>query len=178
MRQVRPHERLAAGESQPPHAHLRDDAHKPHDLFEREDFVARLEADVLVRHAVEAADVAAIGDADPQAVVHAAESVDERRYCLVMFVMLAVNQFGCTHSVVPSAHCFALPNRHVFFQRVDQPLAGGEGVGAVGRADDDRHAGFGERHAAEAMNDEAFYDRPAAAGFGFELCQFSLGHRA
>ena len=53
--------------------------HEPRDLLERENLVPRLEADILVRHAVEAADVAAIGDADPQAVVHAAEPVDERR---------------------------------------------------------------------------------------------------
>ena len=31
----------------------------------------------FVRHAVEAADVAAIGDADPQIPVHAAEGVDK-----------------------------------------------------------------------------------------------------
>ena len=83
-RQVGPHERLAAGEPQPPHAHLRDDAHEPRDLLERQNLVPRLEADVLVRHAVEAADVAAIGDADPQAAVHAAEAVDERALCSVI----------------------------------------------------------------------------------------------
>ena len=60
------------------HAHLRDDADESLDFFERENLVARAEPDVLVRHAVEAADVAAIGDADPQAGVHAAEGVGER----------------------------------------------------------------------------------------------------
>src|SRR6188472_1509596 len=59
-------------------AHLRDDSDESLDFFERKDFVTRPETDVLVRHAVEAADVAAIGDADPQAGVHATESVRER----------------------------------------------------------------------------------------------------
>ena len=71
---------------------------------------------------------------------------------------------------------FLLPNRHVALQRVDQPLARGEGVGAVGRADDDRHARLAQRHVAQAMDDDAFYQRPAAAGLGFQLGQLLLGH--
>ena len=85
---------------------------------------------------------------------------------------------GCTHSVVPSAHCSRFQIGTSCFERVDQPLAGGEGVGAVRRADGDRHAGFGRRHAAEAMDDDAFYHGPAAAGFGFQLGQLALGHFA
>ena len=73
---------------------------------------------------------------------------------------------------------FAFPDRHVVLQRVDQPLAGGEGVAAVRRADGDRDAGFGGRYAAEAMGDTAFYHWPAAAGFGFQIGQLSLGHFA
>ncbi len=73
-----PHQRLAAGEPQLVDAHRRHDAHEAFDLLEREDLAARLEAHVLGRHAVEAADIAAIGDADPQVRVDAAEGVDER----------------------------------------------------------------------------------------------------
>ena len=65
------------------HAQLRHDAHEAGDLLERENLVARQEPHVLVRHAVEAADIAAVGDADPQARVHAAERVDQRRMCLL-----------------------------------------------------------------------------------------------
>src|SRR5438105_2906372 len=63
---------------------------------------------------------------------------------------------------------FAFPNRHILLERVDQPLAGGERVAAVGRADGDRHAGLGRRHAAEAMNNHTFYHGPTLAGFGFQ----------
>ena len=76
--EILPHQRLAAGQSQLVDAQLRDDANESLDLLERENFVARLELHVFVRHAVEAADIAAIGDADPQIGVHAAERVDER----------------------------------------------------------------------------------------------------
>ena len=89
-RQIGAHERLAAGEPQPVDAHLRDDADEPRDLFERENLVARPEADVLVRHAVEAADVAAVGDADPQAGVHAAEACRRAGDLLVISAMLIV----------------------------------------------------------------------------------------
>ena len=61
------------------HAQLRHDADEALDLLERQNLAPRLEAHVLGRHAVEAADVAAIGDADPQIGVHAAEAVDQRR---------------------------------------------------------------------------------------------------
>src|SRR3990172_1415183 len=69
-----------------------------------------------------------------------------------------------------------LPDWHVALERVNQPLAGGKGVRAVGRADDDRHAGLGQRHPAQAVHDQTFYKRPAAAGLGFQLSQLFLGH--
>ena len=47
------------------------------DFLERQQFVAGHELDVGCRHAIEAADVAAIGDTDPQVVVPAAERVDQ-----------------------------------------------------------------------------------------------------
>jgi hypothetical protein len=55
-------------------------------------------------------------------------------------------------------------------------LAGGECVGAVRRADGDRYARFGRRHAAEAMGNDAFYHGPPLAGFGFERGELALGH--
>ena len=54
----------------------RGDADEPLDLLEREQACARQEVDRL-RHAIDAADVAAVGDADPQVVVDPAEGVDQ-----------------------------------------------------------------------------------------------------
>ena len=53
------------------------DAHEALDLFEVQNLAALHELHARLRHAVEAADVAAIGDADAQVVVHAAEGIDE-----------------------------------------------------------------------------------------------------
>ena len=71
---------------------------------------------------------------------------------------------------------FAFPDGDVFFERVDEPLGGGEGVGAVGGADDDGDAGFGGGNVAQSVDDAAFYHGPAAAGFGFEVGESALGH--
>ena len=51
------------------------DAHEAFDLFEIQDLGAADELHVRLRHAVEAADIAAVGDADAQVVVNAAERV-------------------------------------------------------------------------------------------------------
>jgi hypothetical protein len=80
LRQVGPNQRLAAGEPQTPHAHLRYHADKPGDFLEREDLVSRLEPYILIGHAVKAADIAAVGDADPQAGVDTAEAIEEGRF--------------------------------------------------------------------------------------------------
>ena len=55
------------------------DAREPLDLLECQHLAARDELHALFGHAVEAADVAAVRDADAQVVVDAAEGVDERR---------------------------------------------------------------------------------------------------
>jgi hypothetical protein len=73
---VGPHQRLAAGEAELVHAQASRDPSEPLDLLEREQLMPRLEADVLVRHAIEAADVAAICDADPQVRMNAAQRID------------------------------------------------------------------------------------------------------
>ena len=172
-------ERFATRETQPVNAHLRNDAHKPRDLLERENLLARAELHVLIRHAVKAANVATIGDTDPQAGVRAAECVDEgrcvgdlsharwqrrsrgqtrrhgegetRRFDRTLLLNLLVSLSACLPLFVqswvyplsrPVRPLFTFPNRHVVLERIDQPLAGGEGVAAVRRADDDRHAGL------------------------------------
>src|SRR5262245_21538820 len=77
--QVGPNKRLAAGQPQATDAQLRNNTDEASDFFKGEDFAAREELDIFVRHAIEAADVAAVGDADPQARVHTSEAVEERR---------------------------------------------------------------------------------------------------
>ncbi len=70
--QIPPDQRLAAGDPQLGDAQLYRHAHEPLDLFETSaDSRAVHELHALFRHAVEAADIAAVRDADPQIVVHA-----------------------------------------------------------------------------------------------------------
>jgi len=81
-RESRAHQRLAPRDPQPAHA-LRDhDPHKPLDLLEMEDLAARPELHRLLRHAVEAAQIAAIGHAHAQIVVNPTEAVDQRPFTL------------------------------------------------------------------------------------------------
>ena len=63
-REVAPHERLAAGQPHVAHAHLGEQPDEPRDLLEREDPVALQPRQPLRRHAVLAAEVAAVGDGD------------------------------------------------------------------------------------------------------------------
>ena len=70
-------QRLAAGQPQLAHAAAGRDADEPFDLVERQDFLRGHELGVVLGHAVDAAQVAAIGHADPQVRVHAAEAVDQ-----------------------------------------------------------------------------------------------------
>ena len=76
-RQVAAHERLAAGQTELRDAHAGGGTREALDLLEREDLRVRDVRRVLLRHAVEASDVAAIGDADPEVVVDTSERVDE-----------------------------------------------------------------------------------------------------
>src|SRR6185369_16058030 len=54
--------------------------HKPLDFLESENLLARLKLHALFRHAVEAANVATVRNADAQVVVHPVESVDQRSH--------------------------------------------------------------------------------------------------
>ena len=75
------HERLAAGDPHCANAELREDADDPGELLEAQELLA-LEKDVvpavdLLRHAVDAAKVAPIGDRDAQRLERAAELVEQ-----------------------------------------------------------------------------------------------------
>ena len=187
QRQVVPHQRFAAGEPNLVDAQPGHDAHEPLDFLEREQLMARLELHVLGRHAIEAANVAAIGDADPQVRVHAAEGVDQwcgnggRRDRSVTIASAhdralpgwIGTSFGLARTfqsrMDPLARAvgpvFFLPDRHDLFERVDQPLAGLERRAArCGRADGHGHAGFADCHVAHAMHDRAVHQRPALGG--------------
>ena len=63
-REVAAHERLAAGQPHVADAHRRQHAHDPRDLLEAQDLVALEPRQPLGRHAVLAAEVAAVGDRD------------------------------------------------------------------------------------------------------------------
>ena len=74
-------ERLAARDPQLAHAEVDEDARDALDLLEREELAPRQEAvlvaEHLLRHAVDAAEVAAVGDRDAQVADRAAEGVDD-----------------------------------------------------------------------------------------------------
>ena len=76
--EVPANEGLAAGEADFGDAERDCGTDKTLNFLEAEDVGAVHELDAFLGHAVEAADVAAVGDADPQAVVQASEFVDER----------------------------------------------------------------------------------------------------
>ena len=69
------------GDAQLLHAEVDEHARDPLDLLEREELAARQEAvlvaEDLLRHAVHAAEVAAVGDRDPQVADRPAEGVDD-----------------------------------------------------------------------------------------------------
>src|SRR5882724_5439379 len=69
-----------------------------------------------------------------------------------------------------------LPDWHVLLDGVNEPLASGEGLVAVRRADGDGDAGFAQLQMAQAVNDGAAGERPAAASFGFQLGQLFFSH--
>src|SRR5207253_11485171 len=76
---LHPHQRLAAGDADRSHPVARDeDAGQPGDLLEAKQVLAGQPLQALRRHAVDAAEVAAIGDRDPEVVGHAAERVLQR----------------------------------------------------------------------------------------------------
>ena len=70
-----------AGQTNLRDSKLHGDADETLDLLEAKQVLARFKLHRAFRHAVEAADIAAIGDANPEIVVDAPEAIDERRHC-------------------------------------------------------------------------------------------------
>jgi len=70
-------QRLAAGQSDVMHAHRREKRDQPRDLLEREDLLAVQPGQALGRHAVLAAEVAAVGDRHAQIADRSAVTVFE-----------------------------------------------------------------------------------------------------
>ena len=75
-RQIAAHQRFAAGQANLVDAQRRGDLHEMRDLLEGEQLGA-VHEDHFFRHAVGAAQIAAIGDADAQVVVAASERIDQ-----------------------------------------------------------------------------------------------------
>src|ERR1043165_2699943 len=108
--QVAPQQRLATGEPYLVDAERRRDFDEARDLLERQQLAPVHERNIF-RHAISAAQVAAIGNADAQVIVHTAKRVDERsglRRVASGFQLVDDRQVhvvpGWTHSVTPSAH--------------------------------------------------------------------------
>jgi hypothetical protein len=76
------HERLAPGQADFAHAEAHEDAREPRDLLEAEDRAVRKEfvagVEHLARHAVDAAEIAAVGDRDAQVAHRPGARVGER----------------------------------------------------------------------------------------------------
>ena len=112
VRQVAPDERLAPGDPQLLGAEPDEDAGDPLDLLEREDLIVREERVVapedLLRHAVRAAEVAAVRDRDPQVAHGPAEQVP--------WVGRARSRNGCErgchecHILAPEPRFVAVPS--------------------------------------------------------------------
>src|SRR5207248_1256002 len=81
-------ERLAAGQPHGADAERGEDADDAHDLLEAQELAAVEEgvvaAEDLLRHAVDAAEVATVGDRDPQRLERPAERVEERLHALTV----------------------------------------------------------------------------------------------
>ena len=95
---VPPHQRLAAGQPQLAHALGDEGDRQPVELLERQQVVARQEGHGL-RHAIDAAEVAAVGDRDAQIGDVPAEPVDHGllRSCLLAFI---VHRFSLALAVI------------------------------------------------------------------------------
>ena len=93
-------EGFAAGDAEFADAERDRDAGKAGDFLKRQDLFARHELHAVFGHAVEAADVAAVGDADAQVVVQAGESVDEGCFGHLLHGEHAFNgQAGALHEL-------------------------------------------------------------------------------
>src|SRR5882724_11934090 len=81
------YERLTSGNSQLCHTQRNRHAHESFDLFKRQDFRMRHVLHALFGHAVEAADIAAVGNTDPKIVVDASECIYQRGIHVVTLVI-------------------------------------------------------------------------------------------
>ena len=72
-------QRLAAGEAHAGDAQAREDFHQASQLLEAQQLLARKPDVILLRHAVKAAQVAAIGDGQAQAFKRAAQAITHRK---------------------------------------------------------------------------------------------------
>ena len=73
-----PARRVPSGLAKLVDAHAACNFSDSRDFFEREQFFTFLKDHIRFRHAIKAADVAAIGHADPQACMQATKSVNQR----------------------------------------------------------------------------------------------------
>ena len=78
MREIAPDQRLPAGQADVGDAHRGQQRHQPRDLLEGEDVRAVEPRQPLRRHAVLAAEVAAVGDRHAEVADEAAVTIDER----------------------------------------------------------------------------------------------------
>ena len=76
-RQITAEQRLAARDPDPAHAEHRKHARETHDFLELQDVLARQPHVLLLRHAVLAAEVAAIRDRDPQAAERPRKAIEK-----------------------------------------------------------------------------------------------------
>ena len=103
-RQIAPHQRLSAGDPQLADPQPDRDPHEPFDLFEVQNLAALHEMHARLRHAVKAADIAAVGDADAQVVVHAAEGIDQ--WSSVHYFTASMRSSGTSARRITSADKF------------------------------------------------------------------------
>jgi hypothetical protein len=86
LRKVLANQRLAAGYAQLADSQGDCNFNKMLDFLECEDVLAGLELNPFFGHAIETTDVAAIGHADPQIVVYAAEAVEKRFHAVPLLL--------------------------------------------------------------------------------------------
>ena len=73
---------------------------------------------------------------------------------------------------------FLFPNRNLLLQCIHNPLCRLERILAMGATDDHQHAGFTERHFAQAMDNHAGDQRPAMHRLGLQIRQLARCHLA
>ena len=152
-----PYERLTPRDPDRTDAEPGRHAGHPHDLLVAEQFLPWLEGHVE-RHAVGAAEIAAVGDADPQVGVDAAEAVDEHGAWLGARLTVGVDltvgmQLWMNPGAVAVGSLLALPDRCLALDPLHQPLRCGKGFAAVRGARGNGHARLADGDLAEPVDD-------------------------